>query len=196
MAFPDLASRWRGLTLGGALCLSACAGSATHTSAPPRDLSPSSLYPLHEGSAWSYDVDAGDGQLVLATSRVLRSAQGVVEVQSGQGVQRYLLTAQGIARAGGDAYLLRAPIAAGSRWAAGPNTQARVAQVEQTVKTPAGEFEACVVVEEQNAESGQEISTTYCPGVGPVRLESRMTVRGQALRVTAVLRGFSLEAIQ
>ena len=197
MACSEIASHLRTLTLSAALGLCACAGSGAHPAAPPRDLSPTSLYPLHQGSAWSYDVDAGDGQLVLATSRVLRVAQGVVEVQSGQGVQRYELTDQGIRRVGGaDAYLLRAPIAAGKHWAAGPSTEAHVAALEQTVKTPAGEFEACVVVEEQNAESGQEISTTYCPGVGPVRVESKMQVRGQALRVSAVLRGFSLEPIE
>lgn len=193
MPCPDLARRLGALALLG---LVACAGSGAHTASPPRDLSPSSLYPLHEGSAWSYDVDAGDGQQVLATSRVLRVTEGVVEVQSGQGVQRYVVTAQGIQRAGGEAYLLRAPIAAGSSWSAGPNTQARVAAVEQTLKTPAGELEGCVVVEEQNAESGQEISTTYCPGVGPAKVESKMRVRGQELRVSALLRGFTLEQLQ
>jgi hypothetical protein len=171
-----------------------CAGGAVQTARAPRDLSPVALYPLHEGSAWSYDVDAGDGQSVLATSRVLRVTEGVVEVQSGQGIQRYLLEPQGIKRVGGDAYLLRAPIAVGSSWQAGPSTRASVTAVDKAMKTPAGEFEACVVVAEQNSDSGQEIETTYCPGVGPVRVESRMQVRGQRLKVTAVLRGFSLEA--
>jgi len=196
MASSDLAVRRHLAALGCALCLLGCAGSAGPTATPTRDLSPSSLYPLREGSAWSYDVDAGDGQRVLATSRVLRIANGLVEVQSGQGVQRYLLTPEGIKRPAGDAYLLRAPIAAGQVWPAGPSTEARVSAVEQRVTTPAGEFEACVVVDEQNTESGQHITTTYCPGVGPVRVESRMTVRGQNLRVIAELRGYSLEPLE
>ena len=195
MAFSDIASRALRAAVSCALLTAGCAGAGAPTHTPTRDLSPSSLYPLHEGSAWSYDVDAGDGQTVLATSRVLRIAQGLVEVQSGQGVQRYLLTSEGIKRVSTEAYLLRSPIAAGSHWPAGPSTEARVTAVEQHIETPAGAFEACVVVEEQNTSSGQEIATTYCPGVGPVRVESRMEVRGQKLRVVAVLRGFSLEPI-
>lgn len=169
-----------------------CAGSQTHTSAKPADLSPQSLYPLREGSAWSYDVDAGDGQSVLATSSVLRVENGVAEVRSGQGVQRYELTPDGIKRSATGTYLLHAPITQGSRWPAGVSSEAQVTALDQRVQTPAGDFDACVVVEEQNASSGQHIATTYCPGVGPVRVESRMEVRGQALRVSAVLRGFNV----
>jgi hypothetical protein len=177
-----------------ALLLIACAGSAAHTDAVQRDVSPASLYPLREGSAWSYDVDAGDGQTVLATSSVLRveKENGLVEVRNGQGLQRYLLTPDGIKRPQGEAYLLRAPIAAGSRWPAGASTEAQVTAVGQRVKTPAGDFDACVVVEEHNTSSDQHITTTYCPGVGPVRVESRMDVRGQALRVVALLRGYNV----
>ena len=185
-------SRVKLAAVGGALLLLGCAASSAHTSAAARDVSPAALYPLREGSAWSYDVDAGDGQSVLATSSVLRVQHGLVEVRSGQGVQRYVLAPDGIKRGQGEAYLLRAPIAAGSRWPAGPSTEAQVTAIGQQVRTPAGDFDACVVVEEQNTSSGQHITTTYCPGVGPVRVESRMQVRGQTLRVAAVLRGFNV----
>lgn len=178
-----------------ALFLVACASGQPRAEHPPADLSPLSLYPLRQGAAWSYDVDAGDGDKVLATSRVLQVSGELAEVQSGQAVLRYALAKDGIRRADSGAYLLRAPIALGSRWPAALGTQAEVTAVDQHIETPAGAFEACVVVTENSSESGRQVVTTYCPGVGPVRVDSQMEVRGQLLRVLATLRGYSLEAL-
>jgi hypothetical protein len=91
--------------------------------------------------------------------------------------------------------LLHAPIALGSQWPAGLDTQAEVTAVDQHVETPAGVFEACVTVTERSAQSGRNVATTYCPGVGAVRVDSQMHVRGQQLRVLATLRGYSLEPL-
>jgi hypothetical protein len=79
-------------------------------------------------------------------------------------------------------------------WESGAETNARVASVSEQVSTSAGNFTACVVVEEQNHTSGQAVKTTYCPGVGPALVISQMEVRGQLLTVTARLRGFSVES--
>ena len=178
------------------MVLFGCASGPSLSARKPADLSPRSLYPLREGAAWSYDVDTGDGEPpVLTTTRVLR-IQGVnVEVQSGQAVLRYALLPDGIQRVDAGKYLLHAPIALGSEWPAGLNAQARVSAVEQLLQTPAGNFESCVVVTEFGGDSGRKVMTTYCPGVGPVRVESEMEVRGKLLRVTATLRGYSLEPL-
>jgi hypothetical protein len=175
----------------------ACSCASGPTAAPrkPADLSPASLYPLRDGAAWSYDVDPGDGERVLATTHVLRVSGANVEVQSGQAVLRYALLPDGIQRVGAGTYLLRSPVALGSEWPAGLNTQARVTAVDQLLQTPAGSFESCVVVTELSADSGRKVTTTYCPGVGPVRVISEMEVRGKLLQVTATLRGYSLEAL-
>ncbi|HET8932494.1 MAG TPA: hypothetical protein VFN67_03595 [Polyangiales bacterium] len=174
----------------------ACASGPSAAPHKPADLSPLSLYPLREGAAWSYDVDAGDGEPpVLATSHVLRVQGAAVEVQSGQAVLRYTLLPDGIQRADGGTYLLRAPIALGSEWPAGLNTQARVTALDQLLQTPAGNLESCVVVTELGADSGRKVTTTYCPGVGPASVVSEMEVRGKLLRVTATLRGYSLDAL-
>jgi hypothetical protein len=132
---------------------------------------------------------------VLATSRVLQVQGGAVEVQSGQSVLRYTLMPDGIRRQDGGTYLLHAPIALGSKWPGGMDTQAEVTAVDQHIECPAGSFDACVVVTEQSSESGRHVATTYCPGVGPVRVDSQMEVRGQRLRVLATLRGYSLEPL-
>jgi hypothetical protein len=180
--------------LAVALLLSGCAGSASQVR-PPLDQSPGSLYPLATGYAWSYDVDAGDGAPVLAIARVVGLEGGVAVVVTGAGSeQRYAVGPEGIRRVGQDGFLLKAPIAAGASWQASAGVSARVASLDERVTTEAGTFEHCVLVEEQNTESGQHVLTTYCPGVGPALVISEMEVRGQKLRVTARLRGYSLEA--
>jgi hypothetical protein len=147
------------------------------------------------GYAWSYDVDAGDGAPVLAIARVVGFEAGVAVVVTGAGSeQRYAVGAEGIRRVGQDGFLLKAPIAAGASWQAAPGVSARIASLSERVTSEAGTFERCVLVEEQNSESGQHVRTTYCPGVGPALVISEMEVRGQKLRVTARLRGYSLDA--
>ena len=173
----------------------ACASGQAHTDRPPADLSPTSLYPLREGAAWSYDVDAGDGENVLTTTRVLRVTGTQVEVVSGQAVLRYALLPDGIQRVDNATYLLRAPVALDRQWPASMGAQARVSALDQDIQTPAGKFESCVLVTEQGGDSGRKVTTTYCPGVGPVIVVSEMEVRGKLLRVTAKLRGYSLERL-
>lgn len=184
--------RWW-LALCASFVFAACGGGHVAQPSAAADLSPQALYPLEKGWAWSYDVDAGEGQTVLATARVLRSEAGSVAVQSGQEVLNYQLAPEGIAREHGF-FLLRAPITASAAWQSGPDTQARVAALGERVTTPAGSFESCVTVREDHPGSGQQVTTTYCPGVGPVRIDSQMQVRGRTVSVHATLRGFTAEA--
>jgi hypothetical protein len=176
------------------VCQGLCAcGAATEPHAKTAiDVSVATLYPLVEGAAWSYDVDSGDGQPVLATAHVVSVREGLVEVASGQALLHYLIVPEGIARAGQAGHLLKTPLVSDASWPSAPDTVARVEALHQTLTLPAGTFEECVVVKEENASTGQRVSTTYCPGVGPARVVSEMEVRGHALRVTATLRGFAL----
>jgi hypothetical protein len=171
-----------------------CASVAAPPRQRPVDLSLASLYPLHVGAAWSYDVESGDGQPVLATARVRGVQAGVVELQTGQAIQRFVVRADGIARVGQPGLLLTAPLRTSGTWTSAPDTEARIVQQHLRFKAPAGTFDECLVVEEQNARSGQRILTTYCPGVGPARVISQMEVRGKTLQVTALLRGFASDA--
>jgi hypothetical protein len=167
------------------------AASAPHPKSA-HEVSVATLYPLALGAAWSYDVDSGDGQPVLATAHVVSVRDGAVEVASGQALLHYVIVPEGIARAGQTGHLLKTPLTSGASWPSAPDTVARVEAVHQRVAIPAGTFEECVVVKEENANTGQHVTTTYCPGVGPARVVSEMEVRGHALRVTATLRGYAL----
>jgi hypothetical protein len=176
-----------------ACLLGACAGSAAELRPTAPDQAPASLYPLGAGHAWSYDVDSGDGEPVLAIARVSEFQAGVATVTTGPDAsQRYSVTAQGVQRAGQPGFLLKAPITAGASWESAPGVTARVVSVAEQVSTEAGAFSACVLVEELNANSGQRVRTTYCPGVGPTIVVSEMAIRGRTLTVTARLRGYSL----
>jgi len=189
--------RTRAILVWALLCASSCAAGHKPTHVPASELTALALYPLRTDAAWSYDVDSGDGAPVLATVRVLRADQRFAEVQAGQKIVRYALVDGGIARANAGLgasgqYLLRAPFVTDASWASGERAHARVASTGQRVTTPAGQFEDCVEILEEHADSLQEVTTTYCPNVGPVRVDSRMQVRGQAVRVLATLRGFSV----
>lgn len=155
------------------------------------------LYPLQRGCAWSYDVDTGDGQPLLATVHVLGEDGGIVSVQTGQGVQRYRVDRahDEIAHAARPYALLRAPFESGNHWRSGPDSEARVIAADQTRTTPAGTFHACVVIQELHARTQQEVTTTYCPGVGPVRIDSQIALQTGRAFVHATLRGFSLEGL-
>lgn len=160
----------------------------------PADLSPASLYPLRASAAWSYDVDSGDGESVLAVARVTRIEGSAVEVATGDAAPiAYLQRSDGIVRARSGGYLLKAPIAAAASWPSGEGTRAQVTALHVTLATPAGTFTDCVTVQEDNAASGQRIATTYCPGVGPAEVVSEMQVQGRVLRVVGRLRGYSVD---
>ncbi|HKU41264.1 MAG TPA: hypothetical protein VJR89_24040 [Polyangiales bacterium] len=170
-----------------------CAGSSSQVKPTVADQSPPSLYPLGAGYAWSYDVESGDGDPVLAIARVTAFQDGIATVSTGpEAAQRYVATAQGVSRAGEPGFLLKAPIATGASWESAPGTTARVVSVSEQVSTEAGAFSGCVLVEELNTNSGQRVRTTYCPGVGPTVVVSEMQIRGRVLTVTAKLRGYSL----
>jgi len=182
--------------LVGLLCLSACAGAPrARPQSPP--LSPARLMPLALGNAWSYDVDAGDGEAVLAIVRVTAvTADGAV-VSAGQGERRYLRRPDGVFREDRGGYLLRAPIVADApAWDAGDGVRAQVAAVGLRIQTSAGSFEQCVRIHESGGPQGTVIDTVYCPDVGPVEVRSSLALSRQTVTVIARLRGYRLTGPQ
>src|SRR5689334_16410213 len=198
MTTPSPFSRFRMLSFRDCWCalgllVAACASSPA--AAPTAELTPERLYPMALGSAWSYDVDAGDGSPpVLAIARVIEASPGRATMQGGEGVTHYELRPDGIFRVEQDGYLLKAPLRAEASWASGRGMQARIQHLGIVLETPAGRFEACVEVLEQGSTSGATIRTTYCPGVGPVQVVSSMQMQlsAEPVQVVARLRGFRL----
>jgi len=194
---PHLANRRfsvRVLILVGAT-LVGCGGASQHGRAGPIDAN--SLFPLHEGNVWTYDVDDGSGENVLHFIRTAaEEGHGRFQMLSPSGESVYYEAREdGIYNATVEAWMLRNPIRQGTDWDAMGGRTARITQIDQTVELPAGRFTECVVVSETGSSSGLEVETTYCPDVGPVIVESRMTMdlSEQTVRVVARLRAYQLE---
>lgn len=182
--------RWLCLCLLAGAC-QACAGSVSQV-AKERPWTPETLYPLAEGHAWSYDVDSGDGDPVLAVTRVVTATPQAAIVEVGKEQTVYERRPDGWYRPAKGGYLLRTPLAVGATWESGQDLSARLVRAVDRIETPAGRFSHCAEVEELQSRSGTRIWTTYCPDVGPVRVISELVVRGQTLRVTAILRGYAV----
>ncbi len=193
---PRPAPRLRGLAaliLGcGWLACGGCASGPRAAPAPSSPLTPQRLYPLIAGSAWSYDVDTGDGAPVLAIARVTEASADRATVQGGEGATHYSIRPDGLFREERGGYLLKAPIHEGAHWPSGGGMQARVEHMHVALDTPAGHFSGCVEVVEQGSTSGAVIATTYCPDVGPVQVISSMRLQlgQQTVQVVGRLRGY------
>jgi len=182
------------LLLGASALLWAVGCASSPTVVPSVEITPARLYPMAAGSAWSYDVDTGDGAIVLAIARVTEASANTATIQGGEGATHYELRPDGIYRSERRGYLLKSPIRDGAEWDSGNGMHARITRLGVTLDTPAGHYSSCVEVVERGAQNGAVINTTYCPNVGPVQVISSMqlTLAEQSVQVVAKLRGFRI----
>lgn len=181
----------RGFVLLLCLMVVAC-GSAQPTVAEPAlpKHHPWRLFPLMEGNAWAYDVDTGDGDNVLAVTRVTNVIGNLADVATGNETpSRYELREDGIFSVGTGTYLIQEPITPGTTWPTSGEKIATITAIDVAIETPAGNYTDCVAIEENAAESGLQIRTVYCPDVGPVEVQSHMQLSNQLAHVVARLRG-------
>ncbi|MFW6050862.1 MAG: hypothetical protein ACODAU_06790 [Myxococcota bacterium] len=184
--------------LAAALALAGCGGAQTGPSEAAEDpLAPANLYPLAEGNVWSYNVRSAEDEPPTLEVRRVVSAEGArVEVESWGGERVvYELRPGGIYRPGFDVWLLKAPVRPGATWPSASGRTARVASVDVAVEVPAGRFTGCVRVEERGGDAELSVATIYCPGVGPVHVESgmRADLTGMRAHVVGKLLGYELE---
>ncbi|MET0343226.1 MAG: hypothetical protein ABW252_19615 [Polyangiales bacterium] len=175
----------------------ACHASGAVTGKPGDRLAVDRLYPLRQGSVWTYDVDTGDGNPpTLAITRVTARDGALAEVSSGAAPIRYALRADGLYRDDRRAYVLKGPVKKGARWDVGQGAIAEVVEDDKRVSTPAGDFTGCVEVRETGGPSPKVVRTVFCPDVGPVEVESSMglgitgATAGRSARVLARLGGY------
>jgi hypothetical protein len=173
----------------------ACGGTQTTPSRTDR-LSVQRLYPLRQGSIWSYDVDTGEGPPILAITRVLSNDGHEVEVSSGSDPVRYALRDEGLYRIDRGGFVLKEPLREGATWEAGGGATVRVVSTSRDVETPAGSFSGCLEVLETGGVGGKQVRSVYCADVGPVEVESsmQMDLSGDVVRVVARLRGYDFSA--
>lgn len=150
------------------------------------------LYPLRQGSVWTYDIETGEGVPVLAITRVLSSTPERIEVSSGSDPLLYQQRPDGLYRQDVGSYVLRAPVQKGTSWEQAGGARAEITDVDKSVSTVAGDFRGCVEVLEQGGPGNKHVRTVFCPDVGPVEIESSLAISltGKTTRVVARLRGY------
>lgn len=176
-----------------ATLLIACGGGAAHGKGAEGPVTAHVLYPLEQDNVWSYDVQSGDGLPTLAITRVTRVMQGQAEVSSGGQPVTYQMKPEGLWKPATSTWLIKNPVERGHSW---PSTQGATATVQATglrVKTDAGAFTRCVRIVESGGTQGRQVTTVYCPRVGPVYVLSKMSLtvaEAGTVEVTAKLRGY------
>ena len=158
-------------------------------------ISPTDLYPLRSGNAWSYDVDTGENTHTLAITRVEALHGPIAIVRTGNSSVKYELREEGIYVTADNAWLFRLPFEEGKTWPARGGRTGRMISTQARVETPAGTFEGCLEVVETGGERELEVRTIYCPFVGPVAVDSTMRsdVSSREVSVRARLRGYDVE---
>jgi hypothetical protein len=159
--------------------------------------SPAAFFPLAVGNEWTYAVSTG-GATQQETIRIV-GRDGVWFLDDQRG--RLRIEQDGVRDR--DRYLLRAPIQQGSSWTSVDNLVVQkfeIASVEATLATPAGRFEHCVVVRnDQPLPNGARFVTewTYAPNVGLVALRTFTTAQGKERTQTSLtLVAYRLEVNQ
>ncbi len=173
--------------------MTACA-SASDPTPGSAALAPLDFYPLRAGNAWSYDVDTGERSTTLAVTHVETLNGSIAEVHTAKAVVRYEVLPDGIRVSTTDAWLIRAPIVLGATWPGLGGRTAKLVSTNVVAETLAGRFDRCIEVSEVGGELELEVSTVYCPGVGPVSVTSTMRSKmsERVLTVSARLRGYSV----
>jgi hypothetical protein len=177
---------------GLAASLGGCGASAGTSTEKTTAMTVERLYPMRQGSIWTYDVDTGDGLPVLAITRVLSATPERIEVSSGSDPLIYQLRPDGLVRVDLDSYVLHTPLHKGASWDQPDGARAEITDVEKSVSSVAGDFRACVEVLEQGGPGNKHVRTVFCPDVGPVEIESSLSIAltGKVTRVVARLRGY------
>ncbi len=165
------------------LLLAAALGAGcAHAPAAPRDAAPADFFPLAVGHEWVY----ADRSPQLGESRERR-----VRILRRDGDGYYHDSQRGELRADPDCLhdrvrrLLCRPFRPGASWlsvvSVSSTERYEIAGVDETVRTAAGTFRGCIRVRAHNRAgpgADQVLETTYAPGVGVVKLETFVVVKG------------------
>lgn len=138
-------------------------------------------YPLKKDAAWTYRVTSYEhtaaGESLVRTARVTGEKDGEFQLQQGEERYAYLLTKEGLMKAKSRSFILKEPLDVGATWAievsgGGITLQGQATIIAKGVETAVTgrAYKDCVVVQETYQNIGRHL-TTYCPGVGMVKLE-------------------------
>lgn len=166
-----------------ALAAAACT-TATKTTAPSKpEITAADFYPLTIGLTWSYEVKLLGETRMIDVTTLRKNGDGFVEDSTGA---QFLVDGFGVRDQ--KRYLLRNPIAAGTKWTNVVSVSSveayEIIAANQPCDAPAGKWEGCVVVESRNrVQEGTTLvnEMTFAPGVGIVRLSTVLESNGKQI---------------
>jgi hypothetical protein len=141
------------------------------------------FYPLAVGTTWAYEVNLLGEKRTIDVAIEKQSPDGFVTDSTGAqlSVDAYGVRDQ-------KRYLLRNPIAAGTKWtnvvSVSSVEQYEILAADQPCDAPGGSWQGCVIVESRNkVEEGKVLvnEMTFAPGVGIVRLSTVLEAGGKRI---------------
>jgi hypothetical protein len=180
------------VALAGAHVFCACSGAAAkapqQTAGAVDPLAPERYLPLVHDTVFAYETSSeATGETGVLMMSIARPRPDLAEVKIGSRVQRLDLSKEGIRHATGG-YLLKAPLAVGSRYK-GQFGEVRITTLDRAVEVPAGKFKGCLeTVEETQVPAAKRATTVFCPDVGIVILVAEGTSDGEYTVERAQLR--------
>lgn len=177
-----------------------CASSAPAAAPPKTEPAPAvspvlRFLPVAEGKIWAYDAeDEESGGKGVFVTRVRRLEGSRFSLITGERTRVLEARADGIAYAGSEAYLLKAPLTLGAEWRGENGSVVRVSGVDKVVEVPAGTFTGCVETVEPPSSAAsppaRQVTTSFCPDVGIASLRVEAWDQGRHVAERAVLRSF------
>lgn len=141
------------------------------------------FYPLAIGTTWSYEVKLLGETRKIDVSMLRKGDDGFVADSTGA---QFMADSFGVRDQ--KRYLLRNPIAAGTKWTNVVSVSSvesyEIVAANQPCDAPAGKWEGCVVVESRNrVQEGTTLvnEMTFAPGVGIVRLSTVLESNGKQI---------------
>ncbi len=171
------------LLLLSALALSACAASSSSSTKAEAGPQADAYYPLAVGTVWTYEVKLLGETRQIEVTTLRKNDDGFVEDSTGA---QFLVDSFGVRDQ--KRYLLRNPIASGTKWTNVVSVSSvenyEILAVKQPCDAPAGSWENCVIVESRNrVQEGTTLvnEMTFAPGVGIVRLSTVLESNGKQI---------------
>lgn len=154
------------------------------------------FFPLVDGYVYEYrtrDEHGDEGMLVARVARV-DALHG--ELRYGARAKRFVYAAEGVRLDAPDgAFVLREPLAVGTRWSGRDGAAVRITSTTASAQTPAGDFEGCIeTLEERPSAAPLRITTTLCPDVGIVLLVAQSGAGAERAELKSYGAGVSIGA--
>lgn len=135
-------------------------------------------------------TDLGQETLVVMEFERPRPERGEIWIAGHR--QSFLLGEDAVERAEGG-FVLHAPLEVGNSFQ-GAFGRVSIVQVGLSVSVPAGSFSDCLVTREESANPPKSVETTFCAGVGIVRLRVSGAGGGEVSEVESILQAYGPRA--